>query len=165
MVESKDEPARSVSSSEHIVVRAPAYFKELFKLIEGTDARYATLATQMNTQPHSVTIGRSVSRTVANYVQWRSVFSRITSLSRRFLYRYLDFARVSLRTSSSDSCCDSSPPVSQFGESGLRATAEDPEAAWVSKGDTVMSRCRFPPTGDHGNHLSDAPLGQVCQLR
>lgn len=43
VVESKDEPARSVSSSEHIVVRAPAYFKELFKLIEGTDARYATL--------------------------------------------------------------------------------------------------------------------------
>lgn len=71
VVESKDEPARSVSSSEHVIVRAPAYFKELFKLIDGTDAR-----------------------TVANYVQWRSVFSRITSLSRRFLYRYLDFARV-----------------------------------------------------------------------
>lgn len=45
----------------------------------------------------SVMIGRSDSRTVANYVQWRSVFSRITSLSRRFLYRYLDFARVSLK--------------------------------------------------------------------
>lgn len=42
VVESKDEPARSVSSSEHVIVRAPAYFKELFKLIDGTDARCAT---------------------------------------------------------------------------------------------------------------------------
>lgn len=41
VVESKEEPVRSVSSSEHVIVRAPAYFKELFKLIEGTDARYA----------------------------------------------------------------------------------------------------------------------------
>lgn len=36
----------------------------------------------------------SLSRIVANYVQWRAVFSRITTLSRRFLYRYLDYARV-----------------------------------------------------------------------
>ena len=34
-------------------------------------------------------------RTVANYVQWRSVLSQATALSRRFLYRYLDYARVS----------------------------------------------------------------------
>lgn len=39
VVESRDEPARSVSSSEHVIVRAPAYFKELFKLIGSTDAR------------------------------------------------------------------------------------------------------------------------------
>uniref|UniRef100_A0A8C2EWZ9 Phosphate regulating endopeptidase homolog, X-linked n=1 Tax=Cyprinus carpio TaxID=7962 RepID=A0A8C2EWZ9_CYPCA len=39
-------------------------------------------------------------RTVANYVIWRSVFSRITTLSRRFLYRYLDFARVTTGTTS-----------------------------------------------------------------
>uniref|UniRef100_A0A671QJJ4 Metalloendopeptidase homolog PEX-like n=1 Tax=Sinocyclocheilus anshuiensis TaxID=1608454 RepID=A0A671QJJ4_9TELE len=39
-------------------------------------------------------------RTVANYVLWRSVFSRITTLSRRFLYRYLDFARVTTGTTS-----------------------------------------------------------------
>lgn len=48
VVESKDEPARSVSSSEHVIVRAPAYFKELFKLIEGTDARYATVMGERN---------------------------------------------------------------------------------------------------------------------
>ncbi|KAI3355443.1 hypothetical protein L3Q82_018279, partial [Scortum barcoo] len=71
VVESKGDPARSISSSEPIIVRAPLYFKELFKLINSTDPR-----------------------TVANYVQWRTVFSRITTLSRRFLYRYLDYARV-----------------------------------------------------------------------
>lgn len=48
VVESKDEPARSVSSSEHVIVRAPAYFKEFFKLIEGTDARYATVTGEHN---------------------------------------------------------------------------------------------------------------------
>uniref|UniRef100_A0A668A558 Phosphate regulating endopeptidase homolog, X-linked n=1 Tax=Myripristis murdjan TaxID=586833 RepID=A0A668A558_9TELE len=71
VVESKGDPALSISSSEPVIVRAPQYFKELFKLINSTDPR-----------------------TVANYVQWRTVFSRITTLSRRFLYRYLDFARV-----------------------------------------------------------------------
>ncbi|KAJ3611289.1 hypothetical protein NHX12_021305 [Muraenolepis orangiensis] len=55
-----------------VIVRAPQYFKDLFKLINATDPR-----------------------TVANYVQWRSVLSRATALSRRFLYRYLDYARVS----------------------------------------------------------------------
>uniref|UniRef100_A0A3Q3VTZ4 Uncharacterized protein n=1 Tax=Mola mola TaxID=94237 RepID=A0A3Q3VTZ4_MOLML len=77
VVESKDDPARSISSSEPVIVRVPQYFKELFKLINSTDPR-----------------------TVANYIQWRSVFSRITSLSRRFLYRYLDFARVTTGTTS-----------------------------------------------------------------
>uniref|UniRef100_A0A4W6BRE1 Phosphate regulating endopeptidase homolog, X-linked n=1 Tax=Lates calcarifer TaxID=8187 RepID=A0A4W6BRE1_LATCA len=62
VVESKNDPARSISSSEPVIVRAPQYFKELVKLINTTDPR-----------------------TVANYVQWRTVFSRITTLSRRFL--------------------------------------------------------------------------------
>uniref|UniRef100_A0A4W6BRE5 Phosphate regulating endopeptidase homolog, X-linked n=1 Tax=Lates calcarifer TaxID=8187 RepID=A0A4W6BRE5_LATCA len=69
VVESKNDPARSISSSEPVIVRAPQYFKELVK-------------------------------TVANYVQWRTVFSRITTLSRRFLYRYLDYARVTTGTTS-----------------------------------------------------------------
>ncbi|XP_042254880.1 phosphate-regulating neutral endopeptidase PHEX [Thunnus maccoyii] len=77
VVESKGDPARSISSSEPIIVRAPQYFKELFKLINATEPR-----------------------TVANYVQWRTVFSRITTLSRRFLYRYLDYARVTTGTTS-----------------------------------------------------------------
>nr|XP_019965271.1 PREDICTED: phosphate-regulating neutral endopeptidase [Paralichthys olivaceus] len=77
VVESKSDPARSISSSEPVIVRAPQYFKELFKLINATDPR-----------------------TVANYVQWRTVFSRITTLSRRFLYRYLDYARVTTGTTS-----------------------------------------------------------------
>ncbi|KAM9333255.1 LOW QUALITY PROTEIN: phosphate-regulating neutral endopeptidase PHEX [Pholidichthys leucotaenia] len=77
VVESKDDPPRHISSSEPVIVRAPQYFKDLFKLIEATDPR-----------------------TVANYVQWRTVFSRITTLSRRFLYRYLDYARVTTGTTS-----------------------------------------------------------------
>ncbi|KAI1891261.1 hypothetical protein AGOR_G00141950 [Albula goreensis] len=68
---------RSISTSEQVVVRAPKYFKELFKLLNATKKR-----------------------TVANYVVWRAVFSRITTLSRRFLYRYLDFARVTTGTTS-----------------------------------------------------------------
>ncbi|XP_035475542.2 phosphate-regulating neutral endopeptidase PHEX [Scophthalmus maximus] len=77
VVESKSDPARSISPSETVIVRAPQYFKELVKLINATDPR-----------------------TVANYVQWRTVFSRITTLSRRFLYRYLDYARVTTGTTS-----------------------------------------------------------------
>lgn len=77
VVESKDDPSRFVSSGELVIVRAPQYFKDLMKLLNVTDPR-----------------------TVANYVQWRSVFSRITTLSRRFLYRYLDYARVTTGTTS-----------------------------------------------------------------
>uniref|UniRef100_A0A8C5GKP8 Uncharacterized protein n=1 Tax=Gouania willdenowi TaxID=441366 RepID=A0A8C5GKP8_GOUWI len=40
VVESKDEPDRSVSPSEPIIVRAPQYFKDLMKLIKLTDPRY-----------------------------------------------------------------------------------------------------------------------------
>ncbi|XP_056869200.1 phosphate-regulating neutral endopeptidase PHEX [Takifugu flavidus] len=77
VVETKEDKSRSISSSEHVIVRVPQYFKDLFKLINNTDPRV-----------------------VANYVQWRTVFSRITTLSRRFLYRYLDFARVTTGTTS-----------------------------------------------------------------
>ncbi|KAF7214142.1 phosphate-regulating neutral endopeptidase PHEX isoform X1 [Nothobranchius furzeri] len=77
VVESKDDSTRLISSSESVIVRTPKYFKDLVKLINSTDPR-----------------------TVANYVQWRTVFSRITTLSRRFLYRYLDFARVTTGTTS-----------------------------------------------------------------
>ncbi|XP_051970428.1 phosphate-regulating neutral endopeptidase PHEX-like [Xyrauchen texanus] len=70
-------PDMKISSSEQVIVRAPQYLKDLFKLINSTETR-----------------------TVANYVIWRSVFSRITTMSRRFLYRFLDFARVTTGTTS-----------------------------------------------------------------
>ncbi|KAL7840654.1 hypothetical protein AOLI_G00259770 [Acnodon oligacanthus] len=76
-IDSKLYPDLSISSSEHTIVRVPQYMKDLFKLLNVTDTR-----------------------TVANYVVWRSVLSRITTLSRRFLYRYLDFARVTTGTTS-----------------------------------------------------------------
>ncbi|XP_061095931.1 phosphate-regulating neutral endopeptidase PHEX isoform X3 [Conger conger] len=68
---------KSLSTSEQVIVRTPKYFKELVKLLSTTKKR-----------------------TVANYVVWRATFSRITTLSRRFLYRYLDFARVTTGTTS-----------------------------------------------------------------
>lgn len=34
-------------------------------------------------------------RTIANYLVWRMVYSRIPNLSRRFQYRWLEFSRVS----------------------------------------------------------------------
>ncbi|XP_023805881.1 phosphate-regulating neutral endopeptidase isoform X1 [Oryzias latipes] len=77
VVESRDDPDRDLSSSEPVIVRAPQYFRELMKLLNTTEPR-----------------------TIANYVQWRTVFSRITTLSRRFLYRYLDYARVTTGTTS-----------------------------------------------------------------
>ncbi|KAK1806315.1 hypothetical protein P4O66_000027 [Electrophorus voltai] len=64
-------PDLSISFSEPVIVRAPQYMKELFKLLNATEIR-----------------------TVANYAVWRSVLSRVTTLSRRFLFRYLDFARM-----------------------------------------------------------------------
>ncbi|XP_034004572.1 phosphate-regulating neutral endopeptidase PHEX [Trematomus bernacchii] len=77
VVDSKVEPVRSISTSEPVIVRAPQYFKDLVMLINSTDPRI-----------------------VANYVQWRTVFSSISSLSRRFLYRYQDYARVTKGTTS-----------------------------------------------------------------
>ncbi|KAI4806657.1 hypothetical protein KUCAC02_017472 [Chaenocephalus aceratus] len=76
VMDSKVEPVQSISTSEPVIVRAPQYFKDLVMLINSTDPRI-----------------------VANYVQWRTVFSSISSLSRRFLYRYQD-ARVTKGTTS-----------------------------------------------------------------
>ncbi|KAF4075624.1 hypothetical protein AMELA_G00220960 [Ameiurus melas] len=76
-IDSKLYPDLSISSSEQVIVRAPQYLKDLFRLLNVTE-----------------------SRTVANYVVWRSILSRVTTLSRRFLYRYLDFARVTTGTTS-----------------------------------------------------------------
>ncbi|XP_060756799.1 phosphate-regulating neutral endopeptidase PHEX isoform X1 [Neoarius graeffei] len=76
-IDSKLHPDLSISSSEQVIVRAPQYLKDLFRLVNVTE-----------------------SRTVANYVVWRSILSRVTTLSRRFLYRYLDFARVTTGTTS-----------------------------------------------------------------
>lgn len=39
----------------------------------------------------------SANRTIANYLVWRMVYSRIPNLSRRFQYRWLEFSRVSLK--------------------------------------------------------------------
>ncbi|KAL2085856.1 hypothetical protein ACEWY4_019176 [Coilia grayii] len=76
-IDTKQHPDLSISSSEPVIVRAPQYFKDLFKLINSTDQR-----------------------TVANYIMWRAVLSRVSTLSRRFLYRYLDFERVVSGTTS-----------------------------------------------------------------
>lgn len=38
-----------------------------------------------------------VNRTIANYLVWRMVYSRIPNLSRRFQYRWLEFSRVSFK--------------------------------------------------------------------
>ncbi|KAM9775122.1 phosphate-regulating neutral endopeptidase PHEX [Syngnathus typhle] len=77
VVESDSDPSRVVSSSEPVIVRAPQYLRDLVELLNVTHPR-----------------------TVANYVQWRAVFSKLTTLSRRFLYRYLDYARVTTGTTS-----------------------------------------------------------------
>lgn len=39
----------------------------------------------------------SINRTIANYLVWRMVYSRIPNLSRRFQYRWLEFSRVSFK--------------------------------------------------------------------
>lgn len=43
VVESKDDPSLSISSSEPVIVRTPKYFKDLMKLINSTDSRYQHL--------------------------------------------------------------------------------------------------------------------------
>ncbi|XP_058886757.1 phosphate-regulating neutral endopeptidase PHEX-like isoform X1 [Acipenser ruthenus] len=68
---------KSLNASEHVIVRAPQYFKDLFKLLETTEKR-----------------------TIANYLVWSLVYTRMSSLSRRFLYRFQDFSRVTTGTTS-----------------------------------------------------------------
>ncbi|XP_038852773.1 phosphate-regulating neutral endopeptidase PHEX [Salvelinus namaycush] len=61
---------------------------------------YITNTTSAQADRQLVTMSYGFYRTVSNYVIWRTVFSRITALSRRFLYRYLDFTRVTTGTTS-----------------------------------------------------------------
>ncbi|KAM4702180.1 phosphate-regulating neutral endopeptidase PHEX [Discoglossus pictus] len=68
---------KDIDSSENVIVRVPQYFKDLFNILETEDKR-----------------------TVANYLIWRFVYSRVSNLSRRFQYRQLEFARVLLGTNS-----------------------------------------------------------------
>uniref|UniRef100_G3UHK0 Phosphate regulating endopeptidase X-linked n=1 Tax=Loxodonta africana TaxID=9785 RepID=G3UHK0_LOXAF len=62
---------KDISPSEDVVVRVPQYFKDLFRIL-----------------------GTEINRTIANYLVWRMVYSRIPNLSRRFQYRWLEFSRV-----------------------------------------------------------------------
>ncbi|KAM9319451.1 phosphate-regulating neutral endopeptidase PHEX [Gastrophryne carolinensis] len=66
---------KDIDSSENVIVRVPEYFKELFKILESEDKR-----------------------TLANYLIWRFVYSRISNLGRRFQYRQLEYIRVLLGT-------------------------------------------------------------------
>ncbi|XP_072471375.1 phosphate-regulating neutral endopeptidase PHEX isoform X1 [Notamacropus eugenii] len=62
---------KDIGPSENVVVRVPQYFKDLFKIL-----------------------GSERKKTIANYLVWRMVYSRILNLSRRFQYRWLEFSRV-----------------------------------------------------------------------
>lgn len=68
---------KDIDSSESVIVRVPEYFKELFKILESEDKR-----------------------TIANYLIWKFVYSRISNLGRKFQYRQLEYARVLLGTNS-----------------------------------------------------------------
>ncbi|XP_040194186.1 phosphate-regulating neutral endopeptidase PHEX [Rana temporaria] len=68
---------KDIDSSENVIVRVPEYFKELFKILESEDKR-----------------------TIANYLIWKFVYSRISNLGRKFQYRQLEYARVLLGTNS-----------------------------------------------------------------
>ncbi|XP_063811843.1 phosphate-regulating neutral endopeptidase PHEX [Pseudophryne corroboree] len=68
---------KDIDSSEHVIVRVPQYFKDLFRILESEDKR-----------------------TIANYLIWRFVYSRISNLSRRFQFRQLEYVRVLLGTNS-----------------------------------------------------------------
>uniref|UniRef100_A0A8C6GSR2 Peptidase M13 N-terminal domain-containing protein n=1 Tax=Mus spicilegus TaxID=10103 RepID=A0A8C6GSR2_MUSSI len=63
---------KDIGPSENVVVRVPQYFKDLFRIL-----------------------GAERKKTIANYLVWRMVYSRIPNLSRRFQYRWLEFSRVS----------------------------------------------------------------------
>ncbi|XP_078002260.1 phosphate-regulating neutral endopeptidase PHEX [Phascolarctos cinereus] len=62
---------KDIGPSENVVVRVPQYFKDLFRIL-----------------------GSERKKTIANYLVWRMVYSRILNLSRRFQYRWLEFSRV-----------------------------------------------------------------------
>ncbi|KAL7983716.1 hypothetical protein Chor_000592 [Crotalus horridus] len=62
---------KDIDASENVVVRVPQYFKDLFRILE-----------------------RERKKTIANYLVWRMVYSRIFNLSRRFQYRWLEFSRM-----------------------------------------------------------------------
>ncbi|XP_070112870.1 phosphate-regulating neutral endopeptidase PHEX isoform X3 [Equus asinus] len=62
---------KDIDPSENVVVRVPQYFKDLFRIL-----------------------GSERKKTIANYLVWRMVYSRIPNLSRRFQYRWLEFSRV-----------------------------------------------------------------------
>uniref|UniRef100_A0A8D3CZ18 Phosphate regulating endopeptidase homolog, X-linked n=1 Tax=Scophthalmus maximus TaxID=52904 RepID=A0A8D3CZ18_SCOMX len=87
VVESKSDPARSISPSETVIVRAPQYFKELVKLINATDPRYTHL--------HTHTLWGS-----GGIFSLEDGFLQDHHPEPRFLYRYLDYARVTTGTTS-----------------------------------------------------------------
>nr|XP_025713284.1 phosphate-regulating neutral endopeptidase [Callorhinus ursinus] len=62
---------KDIGPAENVVVRVPQYFKDLFRIL-----------------------GSERKKTIANYLVWRMVYSRIPNLSRRFQYRWLEFSRV-----------------------------------------------------------------------
>uniref|UniRef100_A0A8D0HV48 Phosphate regulating endopeptidase X-linked n=1 Tax=Sphenodon punctatus TaxID=8508 RepID=A0A8D0HV48_SPHPU len=62
---------KDIDASENVIVRVPQYFKDLIEMYD-------------------------FYRTIANYLVWRMVYSRILNLSLRFQYRWLEFSRVSL---------------------------------------------------------------------
>ncbi|XP_034972039.1 phosphate-regulating neutral endopeptidase PHEX isoform X2 [Zootoca vivipara] len=68
---------KDIDASENVIVRVPQYFKDLFRILESERKK-----------------------TIANYLVWRMVYSRIFNLSRRFQYRWLEFSRVIQGTTS-----------------------------------------------------------------
>ncbi|KAM9171292.1 phosphate-regulating neutral endopeptidase PHEX isoform 3-T3 [Pangshura tecta] len=62
---------QDIGPSENVIVRVPQYFKDLFRILE-----------------------KERKKTIANYLVWRMVYSRIFNLSRRFQYRWLEFSRM-----------------------------------------------------------------------
>uniref|UniRef100_A0A674JSQ3 Phosphate regulating endopeptidase homolog X-linked n=1 Tax=Terrapene triunguis TaxID=2587831 RepID=A0A674JSQ3_9SAUR len=68
---------QDLGPSENVIVRVPQYFKDLFRILE-----------------------KERKKTIANYLVWRMVYSRIFNLSRRFQYRWLEFSRVIQGTTS-----------------------------------------------------------------
>ncbi|KAG9485744.1 hypothetical protein GDO78_008697 [Eleutherodactylus coqui] len=68
---------KDIDSSEDVIVRVPQHFKDLFRILENEDKR-----------------------TIANYLIWKFIYSRISNLSRRFQYRQLEYIRILLGTNS-----------------------------------------------------------------